>query len=398
MKIATNYNYGKMMKNLFKYILICMLVWAGSVARSQQKIGDGSLSTNYKANADALLELESSVRGLLHSRVALVATNQPAPLSAHVVGMMVYNTSAQNDVVPGIYYSDGTKWVLAGAGPQLDIEYNESNHQLTVIRPNGQTQIIDFLEIIRSIARTETITELRVQGGGKYIYYNEAQYQVNGALKPDATGVVIDIPKETIDNFALILGSANVQNLLLQFIENQIGHVKFDGDEFIYVDANGVQQQLKVVDMVRENQLLSHVLGAGPVSVTATANAANIRQTDFTVAVDFAQLNPILTTTVNVINLQEAFSAQGIDVRYAAELSVIANAQNGAIEITLPAASTNRGRKVSVKKFDASGNRVSVKALGGERVEGQQQISGFTPYQGWVFQSNGTEWIIISRI
>lgn len=365
---------------------------------AQQKLGDGTVSATYKVNPAALLELESSSRGLLHVRVALTSTGLATPLSAHVAGMMVYNTAQQNDVVPGIYYNDGARWVLASGGEQLDIRYNAATYQLTIIRPGGQTEVIDFLAIFQSLALKEVVTELRKQGGGRFTYFNEAQYLADGTLKPDAQGVDIDIPGEVIQQFETILDDNNVQNLLLQFIQNQIGHVQFDGEQFIYIDVNGIKQYLKVADMVQDNQLLTHVQGTGPVRVTATANETNARQTDYTVDVDFSQLNPILTTTTHVPNLRVAFAEQGMDISYAAEISVIVNTQGGAVEITLPEASANRGRKVTVKKFDASGNLLIVKATAGERVEGQERITGFTPYQGWIYQSNGTEWVIISRI
>lgn len=61
-------------------------------------------------NANAMLEIEASNKGLLLPRLELVRTIDFAPLEAHVAGMTVYNTKRQNDVVPGFYYNDGTKW------------------------------------------------------------------------------------------------------------------------------------------------------------------------------------------------------------------------------------------------------------------------------------------------
>jgi len=45
--------------------------------------------------------------------VAINNTSAPAnsPLSAHVVGMVVYNTTNGVDVTPGLYFNDGTKWI-----------------------------------------------------------------------------------------------------------------------------------------------------------------------------------------------------------------------------------------------------------------------------------------------
>ncbi|MCZ4245133.1 hypothetical protein [Pedobacter punctiformis] len=83
---------------------------------AQQKVKDGTITGGNLPNKDALLELESNNKGLLHVRVALIETTNPSPLTAHVAGMMVYNTAISKDVVPGIYYNDGTKWVKNSKG------------------------------------------------------------------------------------------------------------------------------------------------------------------------------------------------------------------------------------------------------------------------------------------
>ncbi|NML69066.1 hypothetical protein HHL23_04580 [Chryseobacterium sp. RP-3-3] len=66
-------------------------------------------------NVNAVLDIVSTNKGLLPPRVALTATNSPAPLGGNVQGMVVYNTAtagtAPNNVVPGLYYNNGTIWV-----------------------------------------------------------------------------------------------------------------------------------------------------------------------------------------------------------------------------------------------------------------------------------------------
>ncbi|MCC9042393.1 hypothetical protein LNQ81_06755 [Myroides sp. M-43] len=91
-----------MMKQLY-FAMLAVLFSALSFA--QTKIG-----TSPEINADAMFEVESSNKGLLLPRVELTSTKSFAPLSAHVAGMTVYNTKAQNDVVVGFYYNDGNKW------------------------------------------------------------------------------------------------------------------------------------------------------------------------------------------------------------------------------------------------------------------------------------------------
>jgi hypothetical protein len=81
-----------------------------------QKIGDNPTVIN----ADAALEVEATDKGFLPPRVALTSTTNPSPLSAHVAGMLVYNTATTttgtNDVKPGLYENDGSQWAKVGSG------------------------------------------------------------------------------------------------------------------------------------------------------------------------------------------------------------------------------------------------------------------------------------------
>ena len=90
-----------------RIILLATGLLASLGVRAQTKLGTnpGTL------NGDALLELESSSKGLLMTRIALSATSSPSPLSAHAQGMTVYNTATAGDVAPGFYYNNGTRWV-----------------------------------------------------------------------------------------------------------------------------------------------------------------------------------------------------------------------------------------------------------------------------------------------
>lgn len=91
---------------------------------AQQKTRDNSVRGNALPSKDALLELESTHKGVLFPRVVLTHASDPSPLSRHVAGMMVYNTATNNDVAPGIYFNDGTRWVLAASGDVVNIDYD----------------------------------------------------------------------------------------------------------------------------------------------------------------------------------------------------------------------------------------------------------------------------------
>ena len=94
-----------------KKIFITLLALYGLNTVAQVKIGNNPSTIN----ANSLLELEATNKGLLYSRVALTGTANAAPLSAHVMGMVVYNTATVGDVTPGLYVNDGTRWSALGA-------------------------------------------------------------------------------------------------------------------------------------------------------------------------------------------------------------------------------------------------------------------------------------------
>lgn len=67
----------------------------------------------------AALDVYSAGKGLLLTRLPLITTDNPSPLSAHVEGMVTYNTTTSPAGTPtsvegGLYYNDGAKWNLMG--------------------------------------------------------------------------------------------------------------------------------------------------------------------------------------------------------------------------------------------------------------------------------------------
>ena len=87
--------------------LIILLVF--SITGFSQNVGISSTGS-IPANPAAGLDINFTDKGLLMPRVALTGTTSFSPLTAHVAGMVVYNTATSGDVLPGYYYNDGTKW------------------------------------------------------------------------------------------------------------------------------------------------------------------------------------------------------------------------------------------------------------------------------------------------
>lgn len=96
------------MKKNYVNTLIGILFF--SIVKSQVGIGTPNPSNS------AVLELNSSNKGFLMNTISLTSTQSASPLTTHTEGIWVYNTAtagtAPNNVIPGLYYNDGAKWVL----------------------------------------------------------------------------------------------------------------------------------------------------------------------------------------------------------------------------------------------------------------------------------------------
>ena len=93
-------------KNRIFSFLILMLIWLPGFAQNV-----GINPTGAVPNASAGLDVDFPDKGVLIPRVSLTGTTNATPLTAHVAGMLIYNTATVSDVIPGFYYNNGTKWV-----------------------------------------------------------------------------------------------------------------------------------------------------------------------------------------------------------------------------------------------------------------------------------------------
>jgi hypothetical protein len=123
---------------------------SGSQLYAQVKVGNNPSA----ANPDAVLEIESTNKGLLLPRLALVSTTLAAPLSNFVKGMIVYDTVTVNDVTPGMYYSDGTKWIKISAGGG-----------------GGTTNIQNRMDVVATAGQTVFTTVIPIADANKIFLY-----------------------------------------------------------------------------------------------------------------------------------------------------------------------------------------------------------------------------------
>ena len=145
-----------------KKSLVFILLFSYAIAQNQG-VGIGTLNPD----ASARLDVVSSDKGVLIPRVNLVATNNPAPVTNPAVSLLVYNQATINDVVPGFYYWDGTKWVSISAGGATDAWLINGN-----LGTNSNNNFVGTTDAQALTFRTNNSPRFRIANGNQVFGLN----------------------------------------------------------------------------------------------------------------------------------------------------------------------------------------------------------------------------------
>jgi hypothetical protein len=130
--------YKRMSAVVFAGIIAMNLL---NVQRTSAQTGVGINVAGTPADASAGLDVNYSDKGVLVPRIALTITTSASPVTTPATSLLVYNTSTANDVTPGYYYWDGSKWVRlatgAGGGGGATINCGTSANSDYTIRGDG---------------------------------------------------------------------------------------------------------------------------------------------------------------------------------------------------------------------------------------------------------------------
>lgn len=172
------------MKQLNSLLIFSTIFFSSNTIYAQTgSVGIGTTTPN----SNASLELGHTNKGLLLNRVALTAANSPAPLAAHVAGMVVYNTAtagtSPNNVSPGIYFSDGTRWVRYVPAP-LGLFVRSASTQVW----NGAVTITDWAVVTNDFGSAWNGSVFTVPAG------MQGWYTINAAFQTNADGATARTP------------------------------------------------------------------------------------------------------------------------------------------------------------------------------------------------------------
>ena len=194
------------------------MMFVVSNVHAQMRVG-GSTAPNKNAILD--LNVNDTIngsKGLLLPRVALISTTNASPLTAHTKGMFVYNTATVNNVSPGIYYNDGTRWVRGESSPE-PVEVNVKQLEIIIDEPITTQSMMYYGETVA--ATNPTMASLQVQNIEPVFsdkIMSKTLFRVISSAKPNEDGTAIKwsvkIANANIDSSK----SSNLQKVIITYI------------------------------------------------------------------------------------------------------------------------------------------------------------------------------------
>lgn len=209
-----------MKKNIIAVMTLLLSVGALQNTLAQDKPGVGI--GQKKVDKSAILDISSNTKGLLIPRVALTSlTDFGLTGGTNTESMLVYNTTANTDLVKGFHYWDGSKWELITSESrlttlitELETKINERIDNITnfgddadksflvVFNPDDKDikkGTFSYLEPvldpttkkITGYNKKEISLEELVQGSETNTFFREIKKDLPGANGATQTGVVV---------------------------------------------------------------------------------------------------------------------------------------------------------------------------------------------------------------
>lgn len=142
------------MKNFFWVWLIVSRVLYCQVAIN---------TTGVTPHSSAVLDLQTTDKGLLIPRVSLIQTTNSSPVNNPAVSLLIYNTATVNDVTPGFYYWNGNAWVRLNDGGSTGNAWLLNGNNGT----NPGTHFLGTTDNNALVIKTANTERLRINSDGK---------------------------------------------------------------------------------------------------------------------------------------------------------------------------------------------------------------------------------------
>ena len=374
------------------------------------QVGIGTLNPN----SSSMLDVVSRDKGVLIPRVSLQNIYDTTTVQGSVNGnyensLLVFNINENEQIEPGYFYWFDMKWNrFINQEDLLRLDTNTRTHSITVSNNNLVILDTENNTVNIPISDVNILTYLRNNLDGTYTYISE-----------NNTETEINVVQDVKNQFQQIIGDTNVKNILDRVIKNTSNIVHFNGYSFSYIDDNGEENVIDLQEIIRFLQNDFSLVNGNHTTVNQDSSTRN-RNSSTAWRVDVAtakgainnvasthgvvkekDINPTVSINQNgelSINNANVNRVKHINRNYTALLEdaiILGDASSSDINITLPNATENLGKRLVVKKED-NNEDFFIHVYG--------NISGVTnglytalPYSGWEFVSDGNHWKVINK-
>ncbi len=167
-----------------KTFLIVTLIAIGFASNVFSQISI-SISGN-PPHSSAGLDVDFNDRGLLIPRVSLSQTTSAAPITAPATSLLVYNTATVNDVTPGYYFWDGSRWLRL---------FDANTRPWLLSGNSGTNPTSDFLgttDAQHLVFRTNNAERMRVLSTGNVLINRTTLFYATDLFEVEASAAYPD--------------------------------------------------------------------------------------------------------------------------------------------------------------------------------------------------------------
>jgi hypothetical protein len=334
------------MKKLTVALLLTMSAYLNVVAQNVGINTDGATP-----DASAMLDINSTNKGLLIPRVALTATNVAGPVTSPTTSLLVYNTAtdgaAPDNVVPGYYYWNGIMWTTFGSGSGWSLTGNAgTDPDVNFIGTTDDADLV-FQTNGGEVMRLSSGGGVEINGGLSFTAPLTALYAV------DSTNNYLEVNVQNLHNGPLassdIVATANNGSSGSVYVDlgiNSAGYSNgnsniLNGPNVAYLYAHG--RDFKIGNGTPAKDLIFFTNPTGGTLGTNTANGEERMRISQNGNVGIGTVSPNSTLSVGgslTMPLRTGNTAYTIT----ATDHVVIHTGSSARTWTLPAASTCSGR------------------------------------------------------
>ena len=183
------------------FVLILILV----IRLSAQNVSINA--TGGTPDPSAMLDIQSGTMGLSIPNVALTASNSSAPIAATPkIGLIVYNTAtagiSPNNVIPGFYFWNGTKWIAFYGNGSNDWALTGNSGTTPGTHFIGSTDAVDF------VTKTNNAEVMRATSAGLI------------GIGTTAPAAKLDVAASTTTNNTVVNATGSINDFLQFNVQN----------------------------------------------------------------------------------------------------------------------------------------------------------------------------------